>query len=71
MQTICVIHGLQGGGSSQVLGAIVAEANIVKGAVQQYQKAVGPLNNRAAFNDFVRSNKFQLASCVPIDVDQI
>ena len=73
MQTTCVIHGLSDRGESQVLGAVLGEAHEVKGAVQQYQKAVGPLKNRAAFADFCQENKakFQIASCTPIDVDRI
>ncbi len=73
MQTTCVIHGLSDRGESQVLGAVTGEASDVKGAVQQYQKAIGPLKNRAAFAEFCQQNKAKLhiASCTPIDVDRI
>jgi len=73
MQTTCVIHGITERGESQVLGAVVGEAAEVKGAVQQYKKAIGPLNSRAAFAEFLQQNKgkMQIASCTPIDVDRI
>lgn len=73
MQTTCVIHGLSDRGESQVLGAVIGEASDVKGAVQQYQKAIGPLKNRAAFADFCQQNKgkVQIVACVPIDIDRI
>jgi hypothetical protein len=60
-------------GECQVLGAVHGEASDVRGAVQQYQKAVGPIKNRAAFAEFFRQNsaKMQLVSCVPVDVDKI
>lgn len=72
MQTTCVLH-VTVNGTSQVLGAVVGEAAAVKGAVQQYKKAIGPLGNRAAFSDFLRQNvgKFSVANCTPIDIDQI
>jgi hypothetical protein len=56
-----------------VLGAVIGEASDVKGAVQQYTKAVGPLKNRAAFAEFVQQNKakLQIVNCVPVDVDRI
>lgn len=73
MQTTCVIHGLSARGESQVLGAVVGEASDVRGAIQQYQKAVGPVNSRTAFADLVSQNKGKLTvtACVPIDVDRI
>lgn len=56
-----------------MLGAVLGEASEVKGAIQQYKKAVGPLGNRAAFADLVQQNKgkFSIASCTPIDIDRI
>lgn len=68
MQTNCVIYVGQDT-KNPVLGMVFGEASVVRGAIQQYQKAVGPLTNRAAFNDFVQQNnkQFQIAACVPID----
>lgn len=73
MQTTCVLFGQSDRGEAQILGAVVGEASDVKGAVQQYQKAIGPLKNRSAFADFVQQNrtKLQIVSCVPVDVDRI
>ena len=73
MQTTCVIHGLSARGESQVLGAVVGEPAVVKGAVQQYLKSVGPLSTRSDFADFVKhyTGKFTVSSCVPIEVDRL
>lgn len=72
MQTTCVLHGLSERGESQILGAVVGEASVVKGAVQQYRKANGDISNRSAFADFCQQNKtrFTITACVPIDVDK-
>jgi excinuclease UvrABC nuclease subunit len=72
MQTNCVIFVGQDSRNA-VLGMVIGEASVVRGAIQQYQKAVGPLTNRAAFNDFVQQNQnlFKIDSCVPIDTTQI
>lgn len=72
MTTTCVIHATVNG-VSQVLGAVLGESSEVRGAIQQYKKAIGPLENRSAFADFIRQNpgKFTMAACTPIDADQI
>lgn len=73
MQTTCVIHGMTDRGESQVLGAVSGTAADVRGAIQQYQKAIGPINSRAAFADMLQQNKgkFQIVNCVPIDVAKV
>ena len=70
--TNCVIYVGQNSRNS-VIGTVVGDPSVVKGAIQQYQKAIGPLNNRAAFNDFVRQNPnlFQISACTPIDTATI
>ena len=66
MHTNCVIY-VSGDNKNPVLGVVVGEPSEVRGAIQQYQKAVGPVVNRTAFNDFVRQYKLQLGACTPID----
>lgn len=70
MLTNCVIY-VSGDNKNPVLGLVIEEPSKVRGAIQQFQKAVGPLVNRAAFNDFVRQNNFQVGSCTPVDVTVI
>ena len=72
MNTICVVHGSQGtDGKSQVYGAVLGEANEVRGALQQHIKAIGSISNRAHFNQFVQRNKLKLAACTPIDIADV
>ena len=62
MQTTCVIHGVGPGGESHVLGAVIEDSAKVKGALQQYMKAVGPMRDRGDFSNFIRVNSFKIAA---------
>lgn len=66
----CVIY-ISGDNKNPVLGIVVGDPAKVRGAIQQFQKAVGPISNRAAFNDFVRTHGLQIANCIPIDTVSI
>lgn len=72
MESNCIIY-VGGDEKNSILGVVVGDSASVRGAVQQYQKSIGPLTSREAFNDFVQRYKgtVKLVSAVTIDVTKI